>query len=223
MLQACASASTHPDVSSLLITWAADAAQQQAQLTSTDSNEPGAAKSPPHPSKAPSGMLHNSGQVHVFPPSCLKFLVQFCTSQDASTRHRALQTVAVTLQSGVVLEDQQLSVLLTLTFHLLTDTAESVSHSCMHLLTALAAPTADMLSRAVTTSLRPPPWQRLVAIQPQQLPFQPDQLARLLQWLSQASSLVVSHPGKASASSSDWLWRLLQDCQSNNTAAKLPM
>lgn len=216
MLEACALGSSQPDVHSLLISWVADAATQLKQPGSPSSAQP-ATQTSSAQIAAPSDAKIQS----TFPPACFLFLTRYCRSSVVPTRHASFQAMLQVLQKGVQPTQQQLLALTTLACQFLSDTSQQVSQSCTQLLTALAAPAVHALLSGAKG--HPPSWQRYVALQPQQLVFQPDQLAKLLEWLNQSSSLVVSQPGRLHTSSAGWLEALLKNCQSSNTGSKLPM
>lgn len=223
LLEAWASATFQPGVHALLISWAADAAIQQTkscsvQIPGGTGTDVTAAQS----TAQTAALLHARDQSFAFPPACFVFLTRFCKSSDANTRQASFQALLQVLQAGIAADQQQTLGVAALTCQFLTDAAQQVSQICTQLVMALAAPAAYALSSPVNTPL-PSSWQRLVALQPQQLAYQPDQLTKLLEWLSQSVPLIVSQPNRTPGNSDEWLWRLLKSCQAGNPSLKLPM
>ena len=222
-LGAWASVTPQPGVHALLISWAADAAIQQTKSCSAQIPGGGGTDITSAQSTAQTAaLLRARDQSFAFPPACFMFFTRFCRSSHANTRQASFQALLQVLQAGIAADQQQTLGLAALTCQFLTDAAQQVSQICTQLVMALAAPAAYALSCPVNTPL-PSSWQRLVALQPQQLAYQPDQLTKLLEWLSQSVPLIVSQPNRTPGNSDEWLWRLLKSCQAGNPSLKLPM
>ena len=161
------------------------------------------------------------------PDAFLDVLVRLCRVSDPSTRQSTLQAINKLLHSASSLEPHQLVAITAVACYSLTDPAELVSQAASQLLVALSAPTLrSIMSSAVQASQQELPWRRLYALQPQQIAFQPEQLAKVLDWLGQGSPLVVSQPSKLggpNAASDEWLWNLLKTCQPVSGTANLPL
>lgn len=226
MLEACASGSPQPDVHCLLIQWAADAVKLETQTDSSQNpySQHHPAQSSSAQDLAPTAALSNTAHkpFPAFPLACYHFLTRYCKSSKAAIRLAAYQALLQVLQSNIQPDKQQILALAALACQSLTDTSQQVSQSCTQLLTALAAPAAFVLSSSFSSHSRPSSWQRHIALQPQQLSFQPDQLAKLLDWLSQGAPQVVSQPGRPSTSSHRWLEDIVRVCQSGSPESKLP-
>lgn len=154
-------------------------------------------------------------------------MVRLCRVTEPSTRHSTLQALNKLIHSVSSFEPHQLVSITAVACYSLTDRAELVSQSASQLLVALSAPMLHSnLSSAVQASQQELPWRRLYALQPQQIAFQPEQLAKVLDWLGQGSPLVVSQPSKLggpNAASDEWLWKLLQTCQPVSGTVHLPL
>lgn len=226
MLEACALGSSQPDAHCLLIGWAADAVKLETQTDSSLSlhSQQQPAQSSPAQKSAPTSALSNPAhkQCPAFPLACYHFLTRYCKSSKATIRLAAYQALFQTLQSNIQPDEQQSLALAVLACQSLMDTSQQVSQSCTQLLTALAAPAAFVLSSSFSSHSRPSSWQRHIALQSQQLAFQPDQLAKLLDWLSQGAPQVVSQPGRPSTSSHRWLEDIVRTCQSGSPGSRLP-
>ena len=138
-----------------------------------------------------------------------------------------MQALSRLTHSASSFEPHQLVAITSVACCSLTDPAELVSQAANQLLVTVSAPAMHSItSSAVQAAQQELPWRRLYALQPQQITFQPEQLAKVLDWLGQASPLVVSQPNKLSgpgAASDEWLWKLLQTCQPVSMTVNLPL
>lgn len=238
LLSKLARGTPHSAIHSLVIAWASEAATQHLHF-SADSNAPLTAPSPPPATphgSTPLSVPDQSG-VHASalsggpklscPDAFLDVMLRLCRGREPSTRHASLQALTRLTHSASSLEPHQLAAVTAVTCYSLTDPAELVSQAASQLLVALSAPTLHSItSSAVQASQQELPWRRLYALQPQQVAFQPEQLAKVLDWLGQGNPLVVSQPSKVggpSAASDEWLWNLLRTCQPVSGTVSLPL
>ena len=238
LLSKLARGTPHGTIHSLVIRWASEAATQFLP-SSTDSNVP-----PPQPAPLPAtsqgsmplstldqSAVHPSGLSAPLKLSCpdafLDVMVRLCRVSEPSTRHSTLQAINKLIHSASSFEPHQLVAIAAVACYSLTDPAELVGQAASQLLVALSAPTLrSIMSSAVQASQQELPWRRLYALQPQQIAFQPEQLAKVLDWLGQGTPLVVSQPSKLggpNAASDEWLRNLLQTCQPVSGTANLPL
>ena len=175
--------------------------------------------------------VHLSGPSGTLKASCpdafLDVMVRLCRVIEPATRHSSLQALNKLVHIASSFEPHQLVAITAAACYSLTDPAELVSQAASQLLVALSAPTLhSIMSSAVQASQQELPWRRLYALQLQQIAFQPEQLAKVLNWLGQGSPLVVSQPsilGVPNAASDEWLWKLLQTCQPVSGTVSLPL
>lgn len=240
LLSKLAQGTPHSAIHSLVISWASEAATQHVHLPA-DSNAPLTGPTPP-PATAQSSTplstsasdqpaVHASAQSGIPKLSCpnafLDVMIRLCRGREPSTRHATLQALNRLTHSASSLKLHQLAAVTAVACYSLTDPAELVSQAASQLLVALCAPTLHSIaSSAVQAAQQELPWRRLYALQPQQIVFQPEQLAKVLDWLGQGNPLVVSQPSKVggpNAASDEWLWSLLRTCQPVNGTVNLPL
>lgn len=238
LLSTLARGTPHSAIHSLVIAWASEAATQHLHLPS-DSNAPHTGPAPPPATPQGSALLSTPDQpaAHASAPSgtptlscpdaLLDVMLRLCRGREPSTRHATLQALSRLTHSASSLEPHQSAAITAVACYSLTDPAELVSQAASQLLVALCAPTLhSIMSSAVQASQQELPWRRLYALQPQQIAFQPEQLAKVLDWLGQGNPLVVSQPsrvGGPNAASDEWLWNLLRSCQPVNGTVNLPL
>lgn len=237
MLSKLARGTPHSAIHLLVISWISDAATQYLSTESdTTPTQPDPAatakgsaplskpdKSPVIPSCPPE--LRTQPELSC-PDALLEVLLRLCRGTAPSIRHSALQALSRLVHSTRSLQPHQLTAITSVACYSLTDSAELPSQAAIQLLVALSAPTLhSLMSSAVPAAQQELPWRRLYALQPQQIAFQPDQLAKVLDWLGQGRPMVASQPNKLSGSGSasdEWLWTLLQSCQPINGTPTLP-
>lgn len=238
LLSKLARGTPHSAIHSLVISWISDAATQylstdsDAASTQPDQSATAQGSTPLSKPEEPSVFPSCSPELRTHPKSScpdalLEVLLRLCRGTAPSTRHSALQALSRLIHSTRSLQPHQLTAITSVACYSLTDSAELPCQAAIQLLVALSAPTMhSLLSAAVPAARQELPWRRLYALQPQQIAFQPDQLAKVLDWLGQGSPLVASQPNKLSgpgSASDEWLWKLLQSCQPVNGTPILPL
>ena len=234
LLSKLARGSPHSKIHSLVITWASDAALRFLSPT------PVTTATPPTPTalaaaaevdtkfRQSSSVSAVSTAAAMFcPDAFLEVVMRLCRAGQPSTRHSALQSLHRLTQASSAFMPHQLVAIASLACHSLTDSAELVSEVAIQLLVSLsAAAMHSVFTSAVQAAQQELPWRRLYALQPQQVAFQPEQLADLLDWLGQVRPLVASQPSKsggAGVAGEEWLWTLLKACPTISGAISLPL
>lgn len=235
LLSKLARGTPHSTIHSLVITWASEAATQYLS-SSADSDAPPA--QPVDPSTTSLGSIppptHKESAVPLSglpetlklscPDAFLDVVIRLCRVVEPATRYSTLQALKKLIHSASSFEPRQLVAITAVACHSVTDPAELVSQAASQLLVALSAPTLrSIMPSAVQAAQQELPWRRLYALQPQQIAFQPEQLAKVLDWLGQGSPLVLSQPSKVGAPNAEWLWKLLQTCQPVSGTVTLPL
>jgi len=226
LLTKLARSTLHTRIHSLVVQWASDAAMQYLSPAQPST------ESPSTPSPAAVGQ-QNPGQADglqhldlLCPDAFLEVLMRLCRAPKPQTRLFAVQALSKLLHAGSRFQPHQLVAVTDVACYHLTDPSEIVSEASIQLLLSLAAPASfSIMSSAVPAAQHELPWRRLYALQPQQVAFQPEQLAELLQWLGQNAPLVVSQPGSSSGSAADdkWLWSMLKSCQTMGPSVTFPL
>jgi len=229
LLTKLARSTPHTRIHSLVVEWVADAAMQY--LSPAKPAQPSTV-SPSTSSPAAVGQ-QNPGQADglqhldlICPDAFLEVLMRLCRAPEPQTRLSAVQALSKLLHAGSRFQPHQLVAVTDVACYHLTDPSELVSEASIQLLLGLAAPASfSIASSAVPSAQHELPWRRLYALRPQQLAFQPEQLAELLQWLGQTAPLVVSQPGSLSASAANdkWLWSMLKSCQTMGPSVTFPL
>ena len=234
LLSKLARGTPHSNIHSLVISWASEAATQfltptpdanggQRAASSVIAQPSSISPAAPSPDSPEIGTAAST----LCPDAFLEILMGMCRVAEPSTRHSAMQSLILLTHTGSSFAPHQLVASTSVACYSLTDPSELVSQAAIQLLVALSAPAMfSILSSAVQAAQRELPWRRLYALQPQQIAFQPEQLADLLDWLGQARPLVVSQPSKPSgpgAAGDEWLWTLLKACQPVGGQVTLPL
>ncbi len=217
---------SHTRLHSLIIEWASDAAMQYLSpaqpSTESPSTPPPATVGQQIPGQA-DGLQH---QDLLCPDAFLEVLMRLCRAPKPQTRLSAVQALSKLLHAGLCFQPHQLVAVTDVACYHLTDPSELISEASVQLLLGLAAPGSfSIMSSAVPSAQHELPWRRLYALQPQQVAFQPEQLAELLQWMGQTAPLVVSQPGSPNGSAADdkWLWSMLKSCQIMVSSVTFPL
>ncbi len=229
LLTKLARITSHTRLHSLVVQWASDAAMQY--LSAAKPVQPSTASpSPPSPTAV---IQQNPGQADGLqhqdlfcPDAFLEVLMRLCRAPKPQTRLSTVQALSKLLHAGSRFQPHQLVAVTDVACYHLTDPSELVSEASVQLLLSLAAPASfSIMSSAVPAAHHELPWRRLYALQPQQVAFQPEQLAELLQWLGQTAPLVVSQPGSLSGSTADdkWLWSVLKSYQTMASSVTFPL
>jgi len=231
LLAKLARGTSHVAIQMLVVDWASDAAMQylsaQACPGTISSSSPAMDGSALMSQQAAQQTDVSGNSVLSCPDAYLEVLTRLCRASEPKIRHSAVQALSRLTHTGTKFQPHQLVAVTDVACYHLTDPSELVSQASTQLLITLAAPAAHaILSSAVQAAHHELPWRRLYALQPQQIAYQPEQLAELLAWLGQTLPLVVSQPSKtvgAGAASDEWLWRLLKSCQAVNTSVTFPL
>ena len=226
LLTKLARSTPHTRTHSLVVEWVSDAVMQYL------SHAQPSTESPSTTSPAAVGQ-QNQGQADglqhldlICPDAFLEVLMRLCRAPKPQTRLSAAQALLKLLHAGSRFQPHQLVAVTDIACYHLTDPSELVSEASVQLLLGLAAPGSfSIMSSAVSAAQHELPWRRLYALQPQQVAFQPEQLAELLQWLGQTAPLVVSQPGSLNGSTADdkWLWSMLKSCQTTGPSVTFPL
>ena len=226
LLTKLARSTSHTRIHSLVVEWASDAAMQYLSSAQPSSESPStpspAAVGQQNPGQA-GGLQH---QDLLCPDAFFEVLMRLCRAPKLQNRLSAVQALSKLLHAGLRFQPHQLVAVADIACYHLTDPSELVSEASVQLLLGLAAPASfSIMSSAVSAAQHELPWRRLYALQPQQVAFQPEQLAELLQWLGQTAPLVVSQPGPLSGSAANdtWLWSMLKSCQTMGSSVTFPL
>ncbi|KAL0019463.1 hypothetical protein WJX77_007420 [Trebouxia sp. C0004] len=230
LLAKLARSTAHTRVHSLVIEWASDAAMQYLSPAKPAHHSIASLSIPRSPAAVGQ---QNPGQADglqhldlICPDTFSEVLIRLCRAPEPQTRLIAVQALSRLLHAGSRFQPHQLVAATDVACYHLTDPSELVSDASIQLLLGLAAPASfSIMSSAVPAAHHELPWRRLYALQPQQVAFQPEQLAELLQWLGQTAPLVVSRPGSFSggAANDKWLWSMLKSCQTMGLSATFPL
>lgn len=229
LLAKLARATPHTNIQCLVIDWAQDAASQyllppvDPKASSVAAMHGADLTSQQNPQQA--NMVQDP--VLSCPDAYLQILMRMCRASGSKSRHSAMQALLKLIHTGSHFQSHQLVAVADVACYHLTDPSELVCQASIQLLQCLAAPaTRCILSSSVQAAQLELPWRRLYALQAQQIAYQPEQLAELLNWLGQAMPLVVSQPTRAvgaAAASDEWLWGLLKSCQAVSTSVNRPL
>ena len=232
LLSKLARSTPHSNIHSLVISWAAEAATQflspSPGAISDEPLAPAVASQSSSPALPSSNLQESSTGISMLcPDAFLGILMRMCRVAEPSTRHSAMQSLILLTHTSSSFAPHQLLAITSVACYSLTDPSEFVSQAAIQLLVTLSAPAMhSILCSAVQAAQHEPPWRRLYTLQPQQIAFQPEQLADLLDWLGQARPLVVSQPSKPNgpgAAGDEWLWSLLKTCQPVSGPVTLPL